>query len=159
MTKSELASIRLLVLDFDGVLTDNRVWVTDAGSESVVCSRSDGLGLSLLKDTNIEVLVLSTETNPVVSVRCKKLGIDCFQGLQDKAAVLEKLVSERGLDMLQVCYVGNDVNDLECLRLAGYGIVVADAHPATFDEADLVLNKKGGQGAVRELCDMLLSQI
>ena len=159
MSNSELANIRLLVLDFDGVLTDNRVWVFEDGREAVACNRSDGLGLSLLKRGHIDVIVLSTETNPVVSARCQKLGLDCFQGLQDKAVVLQDLVAERGLDMSQVAYVGNDVNDLECLHLAGYSIVVADAHPTMFDEADLVLNKKGGQGAVRELCDMLLAQI
>ena len=152
------AKVALLVLDFDGVLTDNRVWVTEDGVETVACNRSDGMGLAMLRVQGIEAMVLSTETNLVVAARCRKLGIPCQHGVEDKEAVLRASMAERNVDPSQVVYVGNDVNDLGCLRLAGCGVAVADAHSAVLAEADLVLSRRGGQGAVRELCDMILEQ-
>ena len=152
------ARVAMLVLDFDGVLTDNRVWVTEDGTEAVACSRSDGMGLAMLRAYGVETVVLSTETNPAVTARCHKLGIPCQQGLVDKEIALQALATQRGVDLTQVVYVGNDVNDLSCLRLAGCGVAVADAHPAVLAEADFVLSQRGGHGAVRELCDMILEQ-
>lgn len=148
----------LLALDFDGVLTDNRVWVNQDGVESVACHRGDGWGLRLLRQHGVEVVVLSTESNPVVSARCRKMDIPCQQGLgHNKGDAFRALLAERQLDPAQVIFVGNDLNDLECLRLAGCAVVVADAHPAVLAEADLVLTEKGGHGAVRELCDLLIA--
>ena len=132
------------------------LWVFEDGREAVACDRSDGMGLSILRQKGIEVVVLSTETNPVVTARCRKLGVSCQQGLQDKAAALQALVAEQGIELSQVVYVGNDVNDLDCMRLAGCGVAVADAHAAVLAEADLALSKPGGHGAVRELCDRLM---
>ena len=151
------SDVRLLVLDFDGVLTDNRVFVAQDGTETVTCNRSDGLGLSLLQRQGVDVEVLSAEANPVVAARCRKLGLPYRQGLQDKAAALQALIAEKGIEPPQVVYVGNDVNDLDCMRLAGCGIAVADAHPTVLAKADLILSKPGGHGAVRELCDLILS--
>jgi YrbI family 3-deoxy-D-manno-octulosonate 8-phosphate phosphatase len=156
--RQPLAGIRFVVLDFDGVLTDNRVWVGEDGHEWVAANRSDGLGLSFLKQHGVEVLVLSKEPNPVVSARCHKMGVACRQGIDDKEAVLRAIMGERDLDWAQVAYVGNDVNDLGCMRLVGCSVAVADAHPAVLAEADLVLSRCGGYGAVRELCDKLLEQ-
>lgn len=153
------ASPKLVVLDFDGVLTDNRVWVTESGSEAVACDRGDGMGLAMLRARGVEVVVLSTEQNPVVAARCRKLGIPCQQGVDDKAAALRMLAAQRGMDLTEVIYLGNDVNDLECLRLAGCGVAVADAHPTVLAAADLVLKRPGGHGAVRELCDLLLERM
>ena len=155
---SQLDDIRLVVLDFDGVLTDNRVWVSEDGRESVACDRSDGMGLSLLRREGTEAIVLSTETNPVVAERCRKLGLAYQQGLQDKTVALYILVAERDIDLSQVVYVGNDINDLGCMRLVGCAVAVADAHPNVAAEADLVLSKPGGHGAVRELCDLILNR-
>lgn len=151
--------VALLVLDFDGVLTDNRVLVTKNGTEAVICNRSDGMGLAMLRTHDIEVVVLSTETNPVVSARCQKLGIHCQQRVRDKEAALGVLAVERNVDLKQVVYVGNDVNDLGCLRIAGCGVAVADAHPEVLRAADWILSKPGGQGAVRELCDLIIGAI
>jgi len=148
--------VRLLVIDFDGVLTDNRVWVSEDGSEAVACHRGDGLGISRLRGEGIETVVLSTEKNPVVSARCRKLGINCFQGLDEKVGTLHQIVRERELSLAQVAYIGNDVNDLSCLEAVGFPIVVADAHPDVLPAASFVLARDGGQGAVREFCDMLL---
>ena len=149
--------IRLLILDFDGVFTDNRVWVTEQGKETVACHRADGMGLALLKAKGIEAIVLSTEKNPVVSARCKKLGINCVQSLDDKVPALMLISRERGIDLKNITYVGNDINDLGCMKLAGFAVSVADAHIKVLDQADLVLKSRGGHGAVRELCDKILS--
>jgi len=100
--------------------------------------------------------VLSTETNPVVAARCRKLDIPMQQGLGDKASALRALLAERNVDPAQVVYLGNDVNDLPCFPLVGCAVVVADAHPAARQQADLVLDARGGHGAVRELIDRIL---
>lgn len=153
------ADIRMLVLDFDGVLTDNRVLVLEDGREAVACSRSDGMGIEMLQARGIKVVVLSKETNSVVSARCKKLNVTCLQGIGRKASVFEDLVYQNGATFDQVVYVGNDINDLECMRLARLGVAVADAHPDVLRAADLILTKPGGHGAVRELSDLIIASI
>lgn len=149
--------VRLLVLDFDGVMTDNRVWVSEDGRESVAVNRADGLGLARLAKSGVEVLVLSTEENRVVEARCRKLKLRFAQGVADKRKVLAGWISERGLKAAQVVYVGNDVNDADCFELAGTGVAVADAWPEILERADWVLERKGGYGAVREVCDLILA--
>jgi len=150
------ASVTLLVLDFDGVLTDNTVDVRSDGLESVSCWRGDGLGLSALQGDGVAVHVLSTETDPVVGVRCRKLGVPYLQGVADKGAALQALIAHSGHATAEVAFVGNDVNDLDCLQLVGFPIVVADAHPAVIPYASLVTTLPGGRGAVREVCDLIL---
>lgn len=151
--------VRLLVLDFDGVMTNNLVVVSETGEESVVCSREDGLGLEMLRrGGTVEILVLSKEKNPVVSARCKKLGIRCIQGCEEKLKMLQNLCADEGVPRSMVAYVGNDVNDVECLRWVGVAIAVADALPAAMESAAYITLKKGGQGAVREVCDWLLGR-
>lgn len=149
----------LVALDFDGVMTDNAVLVSEEGKEWVRCSRGDGMGITLLRRAGVRVAVLSTETNPVVQARCRKLGIECVQGCEDKASVFQAFLRERGLDAAQAIFVGNDVNDVGCLRLAGCGVVVADAHPEARAAAAAVLSLPGGHGAVRELCDLILKKL
>ena len=148
--------ISLVVFDFDGVMTDNRVWVSEMGHEQVVVNRSDGLGIALLRRSNIETMVLSTEMNPVVAVRCKKLKIPFRQGIADKGAVLKQFLQDRQIEPARVIYVGNDVNDLSCFQLAGFTIVPADAHDSVRGCADMVLRAGGGKGAVREVCDLVV---
>jgi N-acylneuraminate cytidylyltransferase len=150
--------VGLLVLDFDGVMTDNRVWVDGQGRESVAAHRGDGWGLARLREAGVEVIVLSTETDPVVAARCGKLGLPVLQGLADKGAALQDLLRDREMEPGRVVYLGNDVNDLPCFPLVGCAVVVADAHPAATAQADLVLGRAGGQGAVRELCDLLVER-
>lgn len=150
--------IRLLVFDFDGVFTDNAVYVTQDGVESVRCWRSDGLGLSRLREAKrVEILVLSTEENPVVAARCRKLKLPCVQGVADKAVRLKELAAERGLSLQDIAYVGNDTNDAGCLAMAGLPIAVADAHPGVRELARLTTTVPGGYGAVREICDLFYS--
>jgi YrbI family 3-deoxy-D-manno-octulosonate 8-phosphate phosphatase len=151
--------VKLLVLDFDGVLTDNRVWVNQDGQEMVAANRSDSIGLNLLRQAGVEVWVLSTETNPVVGARCAKLNLPVYQSIADKGAALKSLFKERQVDPAQIVYLGNDVNDLPCFPLVGCAVVVGDAHPDARGKADLALSLPGGRGAVRELCDLLLAQM
>ena len=153
----DLAAIRLLVLDFDGVLTDDRVVVRQDGFESVTCHRGDGLGLEhLRKAGRVEVVVLSKEKNPVVAARCRKLGVACHQGYDDKLSQIRALAAERGLAAAQVAYLGNDVNDLPPMGWCGIPIAVADAHPDVLKAASFATCRRGGRGAVREICDLLL---
>lgn len=148
--------VSLLVLDFDGVLTTNKVIVDQLGKESVVVNRSDGMGISRLKKSGVEVLVLSTEKNPVVSARCKKLGINFKQNLSDKGFALKAEILSRKLDSKKVVYVGNDINDLPCASQVGCFVAVKDAMPEVLQLADFILTHRGGEGAVREVCDLIL---
>lgn len=150
--------VQLVVFDFDGVMTDDRVWVDENGHEQVAANCRDGMGLESLRRAGIETLVLSKETNPVVSARCTKLGLPVIQGVGDKAPVLKALLADRQINPQQVVYLGNDVNDVPCFELVGCAVVVADAHPSAMRHADLVLQTCGGYGAVRELCDLLLEK-
>lgn len=154
--KALLRGIRLLVLDFDGVMTDNRVLVLEDGREAVLCNRGDGMGIGLLKAAGVPVVVLSKEINAVVGARCRKLGIAYRQGVDDKLTELRRMVTEHRLDLAQIAYMGNDVNDLECMNAAGVAVAPADAHPQALRAAALVTAAAGGGGAVREICDLLL---
>jgi YrbI family 3-deoxy-D-manno-octulosonate 8-phosphate phosphatase len=156
-SKSFPDPIQAVVFDFDGVFTDNRVLVLQDGSEAVLCDRGDGWGLGQMKKSGIPLLILSTEKNPVVQARADKLGIPCQHGIQDKGQALSQWLLERGLEAEQIVYVGNDVNDLPCLEMVGFRVVVADAHPSVLAVADLVLEHPGGRGAIRELCELLLA--
>ena len=150
--------IRLVVFDFDGVFTDNTVLVYADGTEAVRCWRSDGLGLRALRGLGVEAYVLSTETNAVVGARCNKLGLPFTQSCDDKRTALLALLEERALEARQVAYVGNDINDRECLDLVGLPIVVADAHPSVIGAAKWRTRQPGGRGAVRDVCDMFVAQ-
>jgi len=152
-------NVEALVLDFDGVFTNNKVFVFQDGREAVLCNRSDGWGIDQLKKNGLKVLILSTEANPVVQARADKLGIPCLHGLQEKGAILQDWIEERNIDPCQVVYVGNDVNDLTCMALVGCATAVADAHPMVLEVADLILERDGGEGAIREICDVILEQL
>ena len=152
-------SIRLLVLDFDGVLTDNRVWVDQDGREMVSANRSDSLGINLLRQAGVETVVISLETNPVVAARCRKMNIPWIQGEKDKASALRRLLQERNINANEAVYLGNDVNDLQCFPIVGWAVAVADAMPEVARQADSVLTRAGGQAAVRELCDLIMEKL
>ena len=157
MTRPMPADIRAVVFDFDGVMTDNRVIVSSDGTESVIADRSDGMGIKFLRSqTALRLLVLSTETDPVVVHRCKKLQLQCLTGVEDKLPALKEWLSEISLESSSCVYVGNDINDVGCMEYAGWAIAPADAYPTALAFADLVLDRSGGRGAVRELADLLL---
>jgi YrbI family 3-deoxy-D-manno-octulosonate 8-phosphate phosphatase len=153
----KLSSIKGIAFDFDGVFTDNRVYVMQNGEEAVLCDRSDGMGIAMLREAGFPMVIISTEKNPVVSVRGAKLRIIVLQGFDDKLPVLESWVSEQGLTLDQVAFLGNDINDVECLRAAGVGVTVADAYQKAVDVSDMQLSREGGRGAIREFADIVLS--
>lgn len=153
------AKVSALVMDFDGVFTDNKVIVFQDGSEAVVCDRGDGWGIGQLKKTGLPLLILSTEANPVVRARADKLGLLCLQNIRDKWSALEVWLQEKSIDPAQVVYLGNDANDLPCMTRVGCAVAPADAHPSARDVAHIILEHRGGDGAIRELCDLLLAHI
>lgn len=152
------AVVDLVVFDFDGVLTDNRVWTDQDGREMVASNRSDSLGLELMRRTGIQAMVISKEVNPVVAARCRKLNLECVHGVDQKAVLLSKVLQERRINPQNVIFVGNDLNDLPCFPVVGCAVAVADALPDVLAAADVVLSRSGGHGAVRELCDLLVQR-
>ena len=150
--------IRLVVLDFDGTLTDDRVWVDENGHEMVAAHRGDGFGIARLREAGVQVVILSRETNPVVAARARKLGVPVFQSVTDKAAAMRSLLEKYGIPAAEAVFVGNDVNDLPAFGEVGWAVAVGDAHPDVQRAADWVLSKPGGHGAVRELCDLILDR-
>jgi N-acylneuraminate cytidylyltransferase len=152
-------NLKLLAVDFDGVMTDNRVLVSEDGREAVWCNRGDGWGIARLREAGIEVLILSTEANPVVQARAKKLQIGVTQGCNDKLTALKALAAERGLTAEQIGYLGNDVNDLDCLHWVGHPIVVADASSTVLGSGAFRTRTRGGSGAVQEVADWILGDL
>ncbi|WP_432921712.1 N-acetylneuraminate synthase family protein [Microbispora sp. CA-135349] len=146
-----------VVTDFDGVHTDDRAFVASDGREMVAVSRSDGMGIALLRRAGVKVLVLSTERDPVVAARAAKLGVPVVQGLGAKDVALREWLAAEGLSPERVAYVGNDVNDLSCMAIVGWPVAVPDAHPRVRAAARVVLSAPGGAGAVRELSDRVLA--
>jgi YrbI family 3-deoxy-D-manno-octulosonate 8-phosphate phosphatase len=153
--------IELIVIDFDGVITDNRVWTDEDGKETVASFRSDSLRLGELKERGIKVIILSSEPNPVVQARASKMGVLAVHGvdIRSKGEALKKLLLEHKIDAEKVVFVGNDLNDLPCFEIAGWTVAVADAYPDVLQAADHILTRSGGDGAVRELCDLLLNKL
>ena len=154
----DLRKIRLLALDFDGVMTDNRVLTDQDGREAVWANRADGWGVARLKEAGVHIIVISTEVNPVVAARCQKLEIDCVHGCADKLGALKELAGQRAVAASEIAYVGNDVNDLACLEWVGAPIAVTGAVSAVRAVARYVTRAPGGHGAVREVCDLILEQ-
>ena len=154
----QLGSLKAIVLDFDGVLTDNAVILNQEGVESVRCSRSDGMGIEQAKKFGLEILILSKEQNVVVAARAKKLKVPVIHGVDDKPTVLQKWLDDHSMDWSQIAFVGNDINDVECMQRACVGVAVSDAVEQARQAADVVLTKDGGNGAVREFIEMVLRQ-
>jgi N-acylneuraminate cytidylyltransferase len=146
-----------VVTDFDGVHTDDRVLIGQDGDEYVTVNRSDGMGVALLTRAGIPLLILSTERNPVVAARARKLGVEVRHGLDDKAAALAAWADEKGIPLARIAYLGNDVNDLACLELVGWPVATPGAHPLVHAAARVVLERPGGGGVVRELADRVLA--
>ena len=154
--KFNYKNINLIVYDFDGVMTGNRVIIFQDGTEAVIVNRSDGLGVERFRSLGIPQLILSTETNPVVKARAAKLHLDVIASCKDKKHALENYCTQKGYDLNRVMYVGNDLNDLEVMRIVGFPIAPADAHPKIKKVAKLTTEAKGGEGVVKELSDYLI---
>ena len=154
-----LKKVKLVIFDFDGVFTDNSVYISNDGIESVKCHRSDGLGISKLKSIKIPTYIISTESNIVVSVRAKKLKIPVFQNIKDKSESVKLLCKELSVKLENTMFVGNDINDIPALKIVGFPIAVFDAYDEIKPHVIYKTKKRGGFGAVREICDLLYNQL
>jgi YrbI family 3-deoxy-D-manno-octulosonate 8-phosphate phosphatase len=154
--ENNFSKIKLLVCDFDGVMTNNKVYTDEDGKESVICDRGDGLGIEYYKKKGGEILVISKEKNKVVEARCKKLGVRVLHGVDEKLDLFIREVKKLDIVMEEVCYMGNDINDLECIKEAGIGVAVNDSYPEVKKIANYITEKGGGAGAVREICDLIV---
>lgn len=150
-----LCAVRLIAFDFDGVFTDNTVYVNQEGIETVRCWRSDGLGLTRLRNLGVPALIISTEINPVVTTRAQKLKLPCRQGVEDKASEIIAVCKELQIDPKHTMFVGNDINDIPAFQSVGIPVGVADAYPEIYPYVIYRTQKPGGFGAVREICDLV----
>ncbi len=143
----------LICYDFDGVMTDNRVYVMQDGTETVAVNRSDGLAIAALRRASVTQIIMSTEKNPVVGARAAKLDIPVLQGLDNKAEALKGYIFEIGADLERTVFIGNDVNDLSVMHLVGFPVAPCDAYPPILEIAKHVTRVPGGAGVIREFCD------
>ena len=151
----DIKNIDLIVYDFDGVMTDNTLLMDQEGKEFVQVSRADGLAVSEIKKKFLRQIILSTEKNSIVQKRADKLGIKCLQGINDKKKSLSAFATKENINLKNAIYVGNDINDLEAMLLVGIKVCPKDSHQDILNISDIILNKKGGQGVVREILDLL----
>ena len=158
MNNIDFKYIQLIVYDFDGVMTDNKVYIDQKGNEMVQVNRGDGLGVSEINKLGINQLILSTEKNPVVSERAKKLKLKCLQGVKDKKNTLEEYCKKNNYDLKNVGFVGNDINDKEAINIVGISFCPSDAHDKIKEISNYTLCKKGGHGVVRELLDLITNK-
>ena len=149
------SKIKLIVYDFDGVMTDNHVYVSQDGVEMAMCHRGDGLGVGIIRDLGIDQVIISTEVNPIVAKRAEKLKIPVIHKVKDKAQALKEYCAEKNISAEDVMYIGNDTNDLEAMKLAGIKGAPKDAEPEILAIADWVSSKNGGYGVIRELARVL----
>ena len=154
-----LNQIKAVIFDFDGVFTDNRVIISTTGEEFVICDRGDGMGTNLLAAAGMKMLILSKEKNAVVTSRGKKLNIEVIQGCDDKLPELIQWLQKNSIDAKQAAYIGNDINDLECLSHVGVGAIPADAHHSLVAAATWILQHNGGRGAIREFADGIVESL
>ena len=157
--KNYLKNIKLIVYDFDGVMTNNKVYIDQNGYEMVQVNRADGLGVAEIKKMGIEQIIISTEKNPVVSVRANKLDIPFLQGVANKKYALTDYCQKNDIQNLQVAYVGNDINDKDAMAIAGFSFCPADAHETIKEISNQVLKRNGGDGVIRELLDLIKDNI
>jgi len=155
-TKLLLKNIDIFVFDFDGVMTNNQVYIDQNGNEHVSCSRSDGLAFDVLRVLNKPAYILSTEENSVVTARAKKLKITAIQGCNDKVIALKNLAKLDKLDLNRILYIGNDLNDYNAMKICGYSACPADSHEKIKKISTITLNSIGGHGVIRELVENIL---
>lgn len=145
----------LLVLDFDGTLTDGFVYIGPNGEELIRCSKKDSLGIRWLQDIGVSVVVLSRESgSAAIRSRCRKLNIVCHTGVKDKTVFIKKLLKR--MSQKQISYMGDDINDLKAMKLCGFKATVADGHPLLKKVADYITSARGGDHAVREVCELII---
>ena len=154
-----LLKLKLIVYDFDGVMTDNKVYIDQVGNEMVQVSRADGQGIYEIKKLGIDQIIISTEKNSVVLKRANKLGIPCLQGIEDKKVSLIDHCNKNNIDLKHTAFVGNDINDKTAMNIVGTTFCPADAHNSIKAISDHILKTKGGQGVVRELLEIIIKSL
>ena len=155
---ARLATVRLVAMDVDGVLTDGGIWYTDRGDELKRFDVRDGQGLVLLRDAGVITAVVTRRHSEIVERRSRELGIvEVHQDAKDKGAVVKGILARHAVRAEHACYVGDDLGDLPAMALVGVPVAVADAAPAVARAAVYVTRAPGGRGALRELCDLILS--
>lgn len=153
----QLAQVRLLCCDVDGVFSDGRIYLGNDGEEFKAFHTRDGFGIKALRAAGIEVAIITGRQSQIVESRFQALGVPYrFQGCHDKQQPFDELLTTLNLVPQQIAYIGDDIPDLALIRQAGLGVAVQDAHPLVRQAADYVTTLPGGFGAVRELCDLLL---
>ena len=157
MIEDMAAKIKLLILDVDGVMTDGRIIINEKGEEIKRFDVKDGLGLKLLMRSGIDVIIITGRKSRAVEYRAKDLGIrEIYQGVKDKKSLFTGLIQRKKLKKDQVCCIGDDLPDLPIFDRAGIAIAVRDAAPEVRDAADFITKNRGGYGAVREVCELIL---
>ncbi|MCY7296220.1 KdsC family phosphatase [Alteromonas sp. a30] len=152
--QEKLSGVSHVFFDFDGVLTDNKVYTDEHGNESVVCDRADGLGVKQLKQQGKQVYILSTEANSVVQMRAKKLGVACFNACEDKALFMRDWMQDNAVTAQQVAFIGNDINDLGVMAEVGLRLCPADSDASVLAAVDYVLARNGGDKVAREVASL-----
>ena len=147
--------VKLIVYDFDGVMTDNKAYVDQNGSEMVQVNRSDGLAINIIKSKGFDQIILSSETNQVVNARAKKLNIQCMYGVENKRKQLQIFCEQRRYDLDSVLFIGNDINDKEVMSVVGYPLCPNDAYKEIKEISCHVFMKNGGDGVIRELLELI----
>jgi YrbI family 3-deoxy-D-manno-octulosonate 8-phosphate phosphatase len=155
MRRIKKEDVALIIYDFDGVMTDNRVFVFKDGQEAVLVNRSDGLAVRAIKQMGIRQIIVSTETNAIVAARARKLQIPFIRAVDDKRKVVEKYLRRNRIKKEKVIFVGNELNDKSAMKFVGIAIAPSDGHPDVKKISQVVLSAKGGHGVVRELLDLL----
>ena len=150
-----LHAIKLIIYDFDGVMTDNTAYLSQDGVESVRVHRGDGLAVGLFRGKGMKQVIVSTETNSVVSARGKKLQIPVYQGIGNKKETVQTISEDLKISLVDMAYIGNDTNDFEAMMQVGLRICPADAEPEIKDIAHIITTTNGGQGVIRELYRMI----
>ncbi|MDP7039742.1 MAG: HAD hydrolase family protein [Myxococcota bacterium] len=154
--KLSVAELDLMVYDFDGVMTDNRVLVLEDGREAIFAHRGDGFGTELIRQKGLAQLILTTEKNPVVRKRAEKLKLEIIHSCENKERALRDFCKEKGYELARVFFIGNDLNDFDALKIVGYPAAPSDAHPRVLEIARFITNAQGGYGVVREIADRLV---
>lgn len=155
ISDEEVSEIEIIISDFDGVFTNNCVYTDEFGNESIRCNKYDSIGIGQLSEVNVELMVVSSERNSSVLKRCEKLELTCHAGVRDKGEQILEILRYRNLCSSQVLYIGNDINDLNALKFVGLKVAVKDSHPDFVAACDFITERKGGEGCIREICDII----
>ena len=156
--KINLQDISLIVYDFDGVMTDNTVILSEDGKESVTVNRSDGMAVAIFREMGIRQLILTREKNDIVSARARKLDLPVLKGIEQKASILRRYCRENKIALKRTVFIGNELNDVDAMRIVGFALCPQDAYAEAKVAAKFILPVNGGKGVVRELLNHIVGK-